>query len=273
MKKRIEDYGTPQIALEIFSVFAGNKQLTKQNTEIEALKSIENSLGTYGKNIFAVRVDMPSGEISWQNGMFNVLGRTDISRYDEFQACFHPDYLTVYNFWSNCLFEAIAANNFDFNGLLFHIRVPFLNQVTNQYYWYNQHSIALIADTQGSVLSFLSIYTYDSEYSDGNPIIMLPHISENNTISDLDKVLKNIGGKKILEHWFTEMQRNILNCYIEGIKPINYFQTMSQNTINEHNVNIIKRAKNIFQFPFSSAEAVAIFLRGSNLWQIPLGKG
>jgi hypothetical protein len=264
-KKKIQNFATPIVALQIFSEFAGNKHLINPNAEKEALVSIEKSLLAYGKNIFALRVEMPSGEIVWQNGMMNVLGRSDIHLYDEFQACFHPDYLGIYNFWSNCLFEVIAMNNFDFNGLVFHIRVPLKNRVTGEYFWYNQHSIALIADTTGNVLSFLNIYTFDSAFSEGNPVIMLPSVSYNNKISHLDKMLKKMGGNKIIAHEFTEMERNILGCYITNIKPIDHFQTMSKNTIYEHNANIIKKAKNIFQFSFSTAQDVAKFFKASDM--------
>jgi hypothetical protein len=269
LKKKINQFGTPRVALEIFSKFAGDKQTIRQNAEEDAIRSIENSLVTYGKNIFAIRVEMPSGEIIWQNSMQNVLGRTDITRYDQFQSCMHEDYLAGYNFWSDCLFEVIAKNNFNFEGLVFHIRVPFKNRETTggKYHWYNQHSISLIADAKGSVLSFLSIYTYDSECYEGNPIIMLPSISHNNKMSYLDKTLKNLGGLRILQHTFTEMERNILTCYAENIKPSSRFQTMSKTSIYEHNVNILKKAKSIFQFSFSKAEDVAKFLKSNEMWQ------
>jgi hypothetical protein len=211
---------------------------------------------------------MPSGEIVWQNGMFNVLGRADINHYDEFQACFHPDYLGAYNFWSSCLFEAIAVQNLDFNGLVFHIRVPFKNKATGTYFWYNQHSIALIADTTGNVLSFLNIYTFDSSYAEGNPVIMLPSISYNNKVSPLNQVLKSMGGAKIFRDEFTEMERNILICYAENIKPSSRFQTMKQSTIYEHNSNVLRKAKAIFQFSFSSAEDFAQFLKANDMWQL-----
>jgi hypothetical protein len=270
LKQKINQFGTPQVALEIFTKFAGDKQSVSQNAEAEAVKSIENSLVAYGKNIFAIRVEMPSGEIIWQNSMKNVLGKTNVTRYDQFQDCMHPDYLAGYNFWSDCLFGVIAQNNFNFEGLVFHIKVPFKNQESGKYYWYNQHSISLIADTKGSVLSFLSIYTYDSECYEGNPIVMLPSISYNNKVSPLDKVLRNLGGSKIIQHGFTEMERNILKCYAENIKPSSYYQTMNKTTIYEHNVNILKKAKSIFQFSFSKAQDVAKFLKANDMWQITL---
>jgi hypothetical protein len=264
-KPKIKDFGMPKVALEIFSEFAGNKQLTNSNAELEANKSIEKSLLAYGKNIFAIRVEMPSGDIIWQNGMYNVLGREDIKQYDEFQACFHPKYLGSYNFWSNCLFEAIAVNNFDFTGLVFHIRIPLKNEENGLFYWYNQHSIALISDTMGSVLSFLSVYTYDSEYSERNPVVMLPSISYENKVSPLDKVLKKIGASKILQQEFTEMERNILSCYADGIQPIARFQTMKPNTVYDYNKKILEKARNVFQYNFSNAENVAKFMKENSL--------
>ncbi len=264
LQKKIQDFGTPKAALEIFSTFAGNELLVNPNAEIEASKSIKNALAAYGKQIFAIRVEMPSGEIVWQNGMYNALARTDIKRFDQFQTCIHPDYLEGYNFWSNCLFEAIAQDSLVFDGLVFHIRVPLKNCETNTYYWYNQHSIALITDTEGSVLSFLNVYTYDSEYHPGNLIIMLPSISHNNKKSHLDTMLKNIGGTKILAE-FTSMEQNILRCYAEGIKPNERFQTMSKNTIYDHNVNILAKTKNIFRFSFRNAEEVAKFMNSNSM--------
>ncbi len=259
LNKKIQDFGTPKAALEIFNKFAGKEHLINPSAREEALTKIGNSLQAYGKNIFAIRVEMPSGEIVWQNGMYNALARTDIKRFDQFQTCVHPDYLEGYNFWASCLFEGIAANNFDFNGFVYHIRIPLKNDETNTYYWYNQHSIALITDTEGSVLSFLNVYTYDSEYHEGNPIIMLPSISYNNKKSHLDTMLKNIGGAKILAG-FTPMEQNILRCYVEGIKPNERFQTMSKHTIYDHNVNILAKAKKIFRFGFVNAEKVAEYM-------------
>jgi hypothetical protein len=264
LKRKIEHFGTPKVALEIFSEFAGNKQLTDPNAELEANKNIEKSLSAYGKNIFAIRVEMPSGDIIWQNGMYNVLSREDIKRFDQFQACVHPYYLAGYNFWSNCLFEVIEMNNFDFNNLVFHIRVPLKNLETGQYHWYNQHSISLIADTKGNVLSFLSIYTYDSICYEGNPIIMLPSISDKNKISYLDKVLKSFGGKRLLQNNFTPMEQSILDCYINNINPRIRFRNIGN--VYEHNTNIIKKAKSIFQYRFSDAKSVGKYLQSNNMW-------
>ncbi len=265
---KISQLKAPKIALDIFKKFAGNGKAIDKDAEKNALSAVQKSLDAYGSNIFAIRVNMPSGDIVWSNNMASVLGRKDVVRYDQFEFAFHPDYVDAYNFWSTCLFEQIAVRQLDFEGIVFHIRVPFKNQETNKVYWYNQSSIALIADSAGDVLSFLSIYTFDCEWFENNPIIMIPSISFKNKQSPLDIELKMSGGVKILNNEFTEMERNILGCYIDNIKPSERFKTMSQNTINGHNVNIIKRAKSIFKFEFTKASAVAQFMKANHLWAI-----
>jgi hypothetical protein len=267
LPKKLEDFAFPQVGLDIFALFAGDKNLTTQEAESEALNIIKKSLAAYNDNIFAMRVDMTTGDIVWQNGMTNVLGRTDITRYDQFENCVHPNYIAGYNLWSTCLFESMVGRNLDYTDLAFHIRVPFKNEVTQLYAWYNQHSIALISDTGGSILSFLSIYTFDSAWHKGNPSIMMAYVSEKNQLSDLDKVMKAAAGQKILQQEFTEMERHILNCYAENIKPQHRYKTMKRNTIYDHNKNILSKAQTLFNYNFISAEVFALFLKDNNLWQ------
>jgi hypothetical protein len=264
-KLKIKNLGTPQVALDIFLKFGGNTDDLNTDAESEALIAIEKSLNAYGNNIFAIRVNMPSGDIVWHNGMANVLGNETINRYDQFEAFVHPDYIGTYNFWSTCLFESLQIIP-DLTDFVFHICVPFKNEDSQKVSWYNQHSIALISDTAGSVLSFLSIYTFDSDWYEGNPIIMIPSVSFKNQSSDIDKMLKQAGGTKILAYEFTEMERNILACYAENIKPTARYQTMSKHTIYEHNVNILTKAKGIFQYDFHKAEDVAKFMVNNYLY-------
>lgn len=149
--------------------------------------------------------------------------------------------------------------------MVYHIKVPLRNDTTDNYNWYNQSSICLVPDVNGSVVEFLSLYTFDSAFYEGNQVIMLPSVSHNNQPSPLDKLLKNIGGARIWEA-FTEMECHVLGCYAEGIEVNSRFQTMKDNTIYTYNKHILLKAKTIFQFSFNSAKDFGIFLKANHLW-------
>jgi hypothetical protein len=266
-KIKIKDFGKTQVALDVLAKFAGRNEAMTLEAEHEAQIAIQKSLGAYGRNLLSLRVNMENGEIVWQNGMANVLGRQDVHRFDQFQDSIHPTYLANYNFWLTCLLEEVAIQNFDFVDLTFHITVPLKNELTQEYSWYNQHSIALINDTEGNVVSNFSIYTFNSEWHENSGTVMIAYISYKNRLSEADKTLKFRAGQKILQYEFTEMERNIIDCYAENIKPKERYQTMSKNTIYEHNTHIIQKAKTIFNCDFTNAEKFAQFLKMHHLWQ------
>jgi hypothetical protein len=266
-KIKIKDFGKTQVALEVLAKFAGRNEAITVESENEAQLAMQKSLGTFGRNMLALRVNMPSGEIVWQNGMGNVLGRENMQRFDQFQESIHPLYLANYNFWLTSLLEEVAIQNFDFVDLTFHITVPLTNEETDEIAWYNQHSIALINDSDGNVVSFFSIYTFNSEWHDNDGMVMVPYISHKNKLAESDKTMKARAGQKILQYEFTEMERNILDCYAENIKPQERYQTMSKNTIYDHNTHIIQKAKTIFNCDFANAEKFAQFIKMHKLWQ------
>jgi hypothetical protein len=267
LKSKIKDLGKVTVALQIFKDFAGNGKVINPDSEAVALAAIQKSLDAYGKSIFALRVNMPCGTIAWHNGMQQVLGRADLTRYDQFEGFIQPDYLATYNFWSTCLFQAIARFQDklkDLNSFVYHIRVPLKNSMTQKVSWYNQHSIALIDDKEGGVLSFLSLYTFDSEWFVDSPIVMLPAISQNNRLHDMDKNLKTLAGQALMSNEFTKTEQEILDCYSKNIKPLEHLQ-MKPNTLYDHHVNILDKAKTLFQYDFPKAQVFAKFLKNNSL--------
>jgi hypothetical protein len=266
-KIKIKDFGKTQVALDVLAKFAGRNEAMTLEAENEAQIAIQKSLGAYGRNLLSLRVNMESGDIVWQNGMANVLGRQNVCRFDQFQESIHPIYLANYNFWLTCLLEEVAIQNFDFIDLTFHITVPLKNELTKEYSWYNQHSIALINDAEGNVVSNFSIYTFNSEWHENSGTVMIAYISHKNKLSEADKTLKFRAGQKILQYEFTEMERNIIDCYAENLKPQERYKTMSKNTIYDHNTHIIQKAKTIFNCDFTNAERFAQFLKMHRLWQ------
>ncbi len=266
-KFKIKDFGKTQVALDVLAKFAGRTEAMTLEAENEAQIAIKKSLGSFGRNILALRVDMQSGEVVWQSGMETVLDRQNITRFDEFQESIHPLYLANYNFWLTCLLEEVAIQNFDFIDLTFHITVPLKNEITQEFAWYNQHSIALINDEDGNVVSFFSIYSFNSACQENDGTFMIPYIAHKNKLAVSDKTMKARAGKKILQYEFTEMERNIIDCYAENIKPQQRYQTMSKNTIYDHNTHIIQKAKTIFNSEFANAEKFAQFMKMHHLWQ------
>jgi hypothetical protein len=263
-KLQFKTLGKTQVALQIFKDFAGSTKNIDADAEQKAFDMIQRSLDAYGQSIFALRVDMPSGNIPWHNGMKSVLGRDDLTRYDQFEDCIHPDYLASYNYWSTILFQAIAQKSINPEGLVYHIRVPLKNGM-GKTFWYNQHSIALIDDKAGGILSFLSLYTFDSAWFEGAPVIMLPFVSQNNKIHEMDKFLKNLGGQTLLDNVFTGMEKMVLLCYSDNQKPLEHLPRMKVNTLYDHNVNILRKAKSFFQYDFSKAPNVAKFMKNNHL--------
>jgi hypothetical protein len=263
-KLKFQHLGKTQVALQIFRDFAGSSKHIEADAETKALDAIQRSLDAYGKSIFALRVNMPSGDIAFHNGMKAVLGRDDLTRYDQFEACIHPDYLASYNFWSTVLFQAIAQEQLDPAGFVYHIKVPLQNGM-GKVFWYNQHSIALIDDKIGGIISFLSLYTFDSEWFEGAPIIMMPFASKNNRLHEMDKILKKMGGQLLLNNEFTDMEYKILACYSENQKPLEQLPRIKPNTLYDHNVNILKKSKAFFKYDFSKAQNVAKFMKNNNL--------
>jgi hypothetical protein len=266
-KVKIKDFGKTQVALDVLAKYAGRTEALTLEAEKHAQIAIKKSLGSFGRNILALRVDMQSGEVVWQSGMATVLDRQNITRFDEFQESIHPTYLANYNFWLTCLLEEVAIQNFDFVDLTFHITVPLKNETTQEFAWYNQHSIALINDADGNVLSFFSIYSFNSAWHENDGTVMMPYIAHKNKLAESDKTMKARAGQKILQYEFTEMERNIIDCYAENIKPQERYQTMSKNTIYDHNTHIIQKAKTIFNCEFANAEKFAQFMKMHHLWQ------
>jgi hypothetical protein len=263
-KLKFKTLGKTQVALQIFRDFAGSTQNIDVDAEKQAFNMIQRSLDAYGKSIFALRVDMPSGNIPWHNGMKSVLGCDNLTRYDQFEDCIHAPYLGSYNYWSTILFQAIAKETINPDGLVYHIKVPLVNGFGKPF-WYNQHSIALIDDKKGGILSFLSLYTFDSEWFEGAPILMLPFVSRDNKIHEMDKTLKKLGGDTLLDNEFTDMEKKVLTCYALNQKPLEHLPRIKANTLYDYNVNILQKAKGFFRYDFGKAQNFAKFLRNNHL--------
>lgn len=227
-------------------------------------KMVDNSSAD---NRFYLVMNIKTMEIDFLYGFQRALGYSNDTSYRGYIQLIHPDYLRPYIIWGMSAYKV----GFEMKNLLQPLKMSYrvslpLRHSNGKYYWYSQHTTPIRLDADNNMICHLNSYAYEGEWSKYNQRPFEACLSRNNTqFEELELKMNAFIATDFLLDDFRNSEIELLQLYKDGANSVKEIMERragwSKHVVYEYNKNILKKAKQIFNYEFREARDVARYFK------------